>query len=151
MAHPIMEKTEASESSFGDFRTPLWKKMWQLKFPPKVKIFAWRACMNGLLTMLNLGRRGVNIDGLCPLCGKEMQSTIYALLLCGKVKEVWWNWQTCPVNIMAENHDLVKVALHILQAGTPKDLEVFFITASSIWYNRNQAVHEGQCLPSSQI
>ena len=47
---------------------------------------------------------------------------------------------------MAENHDLVDVALHILQAGTPNDLEVFFITAWSVWYSINQAIHEGQCL-----
>ena len=101
---PVVEKAVAGESSSKDFRTPLWKKMWQLKFPPKVRIFAWRACMNGLPTMLNLGKRGVNTDALCPLYGKELESTIHALLLCGKVREVWWNWQTCPVNIMAENH-----------------------------------------------
>ena len=51
---------------------------------------------------------------------------------------------------MAENHDLVEVALHILQASTSNDLEVFFITAWSVWYSRNQSVHEGQYLPSSQ-
>lgn len=28
VALPIVEKTEAGESSSGDFRTPLWKKMW---------------------------------------------------------------------------------------------------------------------------
>lgn len=88
---PIVEKTEIGESSFGDFRTPLWKKMWQLKILPKVRIFSWRACMNGLPTMLNLGRRGVNIDALCPLCGKEVESTIHALLLSGNAREVWWN------------------------------------------------------------
>lgn len=37
------------------------------------------------------------------------------------------------------------------KAGTPNDLEVFFIIACLVWYSRNQVVHEGKCLPSSQI
>ena len=38
---PVVEKAVAGENSSRDFRTPLWKKMWQLKIPLKVKIFAW--------------------------------------------------------------------------------------------------------------
>ena len=76
---PIVENLERGECSTSDTRTPLWRKMWQLKIPPKVKIFTWRACMNGLQTLLNLGRRGISKDVLCPLRGKEPESTIHAL------------------------------------------------------------------------
>lgn len=41
MVLPLVEKAVAGENSSRDFRTPLWKKMWQLKIPLKVKIFAW--------------------------------------------------------------------------------------------------------------
>ena len=39
LAIPIVDKVERSESSNGDHRTLLWKNMWQLKIPPKVRIF----------------------------------------------------------------------------------------------------------------
>ena len=39
LAIPIVDKVERSESSNGDYRTLLWKNMWQLKIPPKVRIF----------------------------------------------------------------------------------------------------------------
>ena len=98
VALPIVENLEGGESSNGDTRTPLWKKMWQLKIPPKVRIFAWRVCMNGLPTLLNLGRRRINNDALCPLYRKEPESTIHALFFCEKIWEVWWYWQTCPIS-----------------------------------------------------
>lgn len=52
VALSTVENLEGGESSTGDTRTPLGKKMWQLKIPPKVRIFAWKACMNGLPTLL---------------------------------------------------------------------------------------------------
>ena len=63
----LVEKIKVGESSSGDYRTPLWKKIWQLKLPAKIKIFSWRACMEWLPTRLNLGRRGMNIETKCLL------------------------------------------------------------------------------------
>lgn len=60
VALSLVEKTEIGECSTGDYRTPLWKKMWQLKLPAKIRIFTWKACMEGLPTRLNLGRKGLN-------------------------------------------------------------------------------------------
>ena len=93
--------------------------------------------MNSLPTLLNLGRRGVNNDALCPLCRKEPESTIHALFFFEKIWELWWYWQTCPIGLLAEKHDLIDMAMHILEVGISHDLEVLFTTAWSIWYNRN--------------
>nr|POE46443.1 hypothetical protein CFP56_41690 [Quercus suber] len=41
-----------------------------------------------------------------------------------------------------EQKTFVDVALQILDAGTHHDLETLFATAWSIWYNRNQVIHE---------
>ena len=43
------------------------------------------------------------------------------------------------------------VALKILDAGSPGDLEILFATAWAIWFNRNQVVHEAKCSPHSLI
>jgi len=94
--------------------------------------------MNGLPTLLNLGRRGISKDVLCPLRGKETESTIHALFFCENIWEVWWYWQTCLTNLLAEKHDLIDIVMHILDVGTSHDLEVLFTTAWSIWYNRNK-------------
>ena len=77
------------ECSPDDLRTPLRKKMWHLKIPPKIIIFTWKACENALPTMLNLRKRGVATDGICPICGNEAESICHALFRCNFAKEVW--------------------------------------------------------------
>ncbi|KAK9989560.1 hypothetical protein SO802_029799 [Lithocarpus litseifolius] len=118
VALPLVEEPGLGECSTRDYKAPLWRKMWNLKLLAKVRIFAWRACVNGLPTRLNMEKRGIDIDATCPLCGKDGE---------------------------------MDVALRIMEAGTSHDLEIFFVTAWSILYNRNQVAHEAQGLPSRQI
>ena len=87
----------------------------------------------------------------CPLCGKVVESTSHALIFCNKISEVWWNWQNCPINLLAVNKSFVDLALEILDAGFPNDLETLFVTVWAVWYNRNQVVHESMCSPHFQI
>ena len=49
------------------------------------------------------------------------------------------------------NKSFVDLALEILDAGSPNDLETLFVTAWAVSYNRNQVVHESMCSPHFQI
>ena len=51
VALPIVETNHDGESSTSDPQTPLWKKVWHLNLPAKIRIFVWRAYMNTLPTM----------------------------------------------------------------------------------------------------
>ena len=55
---------------------------------------------------------------------QKVQSMQYALLYCGKICDVWWNWQSCPTNLLAETYDIVDVALQILESSTSHDLDL---------------------------
>ena len=48
IAAKIQSDKDLGESSSGDSRSIIWKKLWKMKLPPKIKIFAWRACVNSL-------------------------------------------------------------------------------------------------------
>ena len=43
------------------------------------------------------------------------------------------------------------VALEFIVKGSPHDLELFFVVAWSIWWNRNQAIHEDSGSTPSQV
>ena len=142
VALSLAETEGCGECSNGDQRTPLWRKIWHLKIPAKIRISAWRACVNGLSTRLNLCRRGVNINPLCPMCEQEPESISHTLLHCNFAKQVWDKWEGCPINMKVRQGDFTDFALQTLNTGATQDLEILLVTSWSIWYNRNQKVFE---------
>ena len=91
IALTMINSLGSGEYSHGDPRTPLWKRIWKLEILPKIRIFTWKVCVNALPTlptMLNLRMRGVNTDGMCPICGLEAKSILHAFFKCGVMKEI---------------------------------------------------------------
>lgn len=82
IAMRVVDVDSNGESTTVHSQPPFWKNIWRLNVPPKVRIFAWHVCKNGLPTMLALRCRGLNSFGFCSLCDKEMESIQHALLLC---------------------------------------------------------------------
>ena len=126
------------------------RKCGNSSFLPRSKYLLGRLAY-GLPTRLNLVKRGLNVEAKCTLHEKAIESASHALIYYDKLCEVWWNWQDCPINLLAKNICLVDLALKILDASTPLDLEILFAIAWSIWFNRNQVVHDSNGNLSYQI
>ena len=82
IAHGLMEANDHGASSNGDPCKPLWKRLWHLHLPAKIKVFAWRACVNGLPMMEAISRREISQNMACPVCGNDAKSVDHALLRC---------------------------------------------------------------------
>ena len=143
----VLDTMEEGESSLGDPRSPLWKKLWHLNIPSKMRIFAWKMCTNALPTLVNLQRRGINLCEIYPACGKEPESILHALVRCEVAERVWRCWVEGPIDLLNVNMDVIDIAMQIYGSGTSRDLKIFFGVAWAIWYNRNKIMHES----SSQI
>lgn len=50
-------------------------KLWELKHPSKIKIYIWKLWHNYIPHKVNLCRRNIQVDDLCPLC-KNAAETI---------------------------------------------------------------------------
>ena len=107
--------------------------------------------MDGLLTAVNLKKRGVNIDALCLCYEKESELISHSLIKCDITRKVWDCWSDCPVEITSSLLDFFDLAMEIMAQGTSQDLEYFLVMAWSIWYNRNQVVHKFACQSFNQI
>ena len=125
----IVDSQVIGKSSLGDVRALFWRKLWHLKLPAKIRIFARRACMNALPTMQNLRLRGVVVEEFCPLCNHSSESTSHALIHCEFVAKVWSNWSECPIKLLDSIFNISNIALELLNFGTVQDLEVLFSTA----------------------
>ncbi|KAL0013296.1 hypothetical protein SO802_000365 [Lithocarpus litseifolius] len=100
--------------------------------------------------MENLSHRGIACSRFCPLCDKAIEITTHALFHCDHAKLTWALWVDCPVDLSRPIRDPVDIVLDIMVRGSTHDLEIFFATAWSIWWNRNQAVREDSGSPPSR-
>lgn len=81
-------KTKASSS----FQPPqaIWKFIWSINIPPKLKHFWWKTCCNFLATKENLFRRKCHSSPICSFCQKEPESIEHLLFRCGWTSAVWF-------------------------------------------------------------
>ncbi|XP_075663071.1 uncharacterized protein LOC142632579 [Castanea sativa] len=67
----------------------VWKKIWKVQVPHKIKHFLWHAAKDSLPTKQNLVARHIPIGNVCNGCGDHSESVMHALWLCDKVRSVW--------------------------------------------------------------
>ena len=58
--------------------SPMWKQLWSLKIPPKIKNLIWRMCHNCLLMKDLLKKKHVDVD---PSCGNK-STRLHTLPFC---------------------------------------------------------------------
>ena len=114
---------------------------------PKVRLFAWKLCLNALPTLVNLQSKGVVNYDICLAYRKEPETTSHVFVKCEVAKRVWRCWLDCLPVVLNANMNIVDIAMEILEYGSFSDLEFFFGAAWAIWFNRNKIVYES----SSQI
>lgn len=82
MALKVLKKAhlakEGGECSNKGKIAGLWKLVWQLECPNKIKHFLWRACKNIIPTNFCLASRKVTLDSSCGFCG-GYESSSHAL------------------------------------------------------------------------
>ena len=98
--------------------------------------------MNAMPTMVNLNRRGIQVNVLCPICKKEEEAAEHVILKCELAKAVWSKWCDGPRNFLEGSGDISDLALTKISQGTQRDLEILFGVAWSFWYYKNQLIFE---------
>ncbi|KAL5813762.1 hypothetical protein ACOSQ4_024403 [Xanthoceras sorbifolium] len=64
----------------------LWKFLWNLNLPSKIKILSWKACKEIIPTRALLAKRGIINNGNCLLCDDGWESVEHVFWDCGWVK-----------------------------------------------------------------
>ncbi|XP_058223042.1 uncharacterized protein LOC131332764 [Rhododendron vialii] len=80
---------ERGESSSGDSLKPLWKSLWSVPIPNKIKMFMWRCSHNVVAIMYNLHRRNVDVLPYCPHRQSHVETLEHMLFQCKSAKDVW--------------------------------------------------------------
>jgi hypothetical protein len=119
----------------------VWKDLWKLKCPGKIKHFLWRLAHNSHPLRCNLIRRGMQIDISCLVCGRMGEDGAH-LFKCKLAKQIWrlLNMDAERVHLAAVP-DASGAVEWILSHQEPKrELMVFLLWF--LWSERN-AIREG--------
>ncbi|KAL2900218.1 hypothetical protein RDABS01_025300 [Bienertia sinuspersici] len=116
-----------------------WKKLWSLNLPPRVRMFGWRVCVNGLATKSNLNKRLNYLDSKCDLCGALDENDIHVLLECPMAEEIWYE---CGLDekLFEGNNMNIREWVGWLFDNFDDDLCASVLAVCwAIWNNRNKA------------
>lgn len=113
-----------------------WKGLWKMMTPNKIKTLSWLANLDALPTRVNLVKRKVLTDPTCQACVADQESTLHALWLCPKLKEVWAVHFSLLKSEASECSSFLDVFCMCLVKSYPTD--VFAMLAYQIWYRRNK-------------
>nr|GEX90708.1 RNA-directed DNA polymerase, eukaryota, reverse transcriptase zinc-binding domain protein [Tanacetum cinerariifolium] len=63
---------------------------WNRSIHVKVNLFMWRAMLNKLPTIVNLDRKGIEVDSLlCPICHEDVETVNCIFFMCDLSKVLW--------------------------------------------------------------
>ena len=145
-------ETEIEGSSSVGENLKVWKSIWSLRVPNRVKSLMWRVGTNSIPTRANLVKRQVLNDALCQECKLHSKDTMHALWSCPKLNDAW---KVHFNQLQAATVHSVSFLEIIDSASLEKtSFDLFAMMVSAIWIRRNkvrvgtkQQFHWGRYLP----
>ncbi|CAA0808310.1 Polynucleotidyl transferase- ribonuclease H-like superfamily protein [Striga hermonthica] len=128
---------------------PLWKSIWRVQAPQRVRTFLWLAAKERLLTNEDRVRRHISGSDLCEECG-EKETVLHVLRDCKCTKSLWK--QLIPAGQLDDFFLLplqqwLRRNLLMAKLGTVLDWgSLFAFTLWSSWHCRNNRIFNNRTL-----
>ncbi|KAH9710584.1 DNA mismatch repair protein MLH3 [Citrus sinensis] len=118
----------------------VWKFLWGLEVPGKVKHFIWCALVNVLPTADNLLSRKVDVSPICPICSAANESVYYCLVDCLFATSCWLlsslgTGRRCPSFFDWIEQTFIKCR--------KEECNLAIMVCWKLWLNRNDKVWNG--------
>ena len=138
-------------SSSGGGNKQVWKSIWNLQVPHKVKHLLWRAANEALPTLHNLWRRKVVTSTYCPFCKSDGEDTVHDLWGCRRLLVVWEDdreLRKCSGQKFLLFTDLLA---YLFMRKNSLDIDLLAVIMWLIWGRRNATRLEDSILEYHQI
>jgi hypothetical protein len=78
----IHDMGAVGSSSSREGERTIWKKLWRVPTPSKVKVQAWKIVKDGIPTRANRNYRHMDQGSMCELCGQGVEDCFHAVITC---------------------------------------------------------------------
>ena len=136
-------RPDSGSSSDNAKMKAIWKMVWQLDCPNKIKHFMWRACKNILPTRNRLKVKGVGCEDYGALCGSS-ETSGHILWDCKFAKEVWSGTKIKLPDLPEPAPEFLNLVWEVMDSHPNINWVLFAVTAWSLWNNRYTVIHGGQ-------
>ena len=151
--HMLSEDESRQEpgSSSSKNSHQVWKSIWKIRTPNKIRHFIWRAARDSLPTKQNLKARHLPVEETCELCGDSQESLMHSIWLCEHAQSVWKS-ELCFVQYYRKGFrtffDLLE---EVLRKGSGFHVAWFSAIAWSLWQRRNRLRENQSVWPLHEI
>ena len=120
----------------------MWKKLWSIKTPAKMKILLWRIVHDCLPTRVLLKGRHICTSNMCFFCGQD-ETLEHAIFMCHHASLVWHLIKRCfGLKLKFQYFISMKHRLFdFLAAASEKEATILMVTLQHIWEARNSATN----------
>ena len=122
-----LQGEDTAGSSTSSAYTKIWKVLWNLNIPNKIKVFGWRACADILPTRVNLVQRRVLTDDKCSICLREPENTIHVLWECAAVQDIWARSCQKLQKKSSRVADVMQLMEDLINRLMKEELELFWV------------------------
>uniref|UniRef100_A0A803QG02 Reverse transcriptase domain-containing protein n=1 Tax=Cannabis sativa TaxID=3483 RepID=A0A803QG02_CANSA len=149
--HLAVQLDKINESSTSDLNHGWWNRLWALKLPKKVKIFAWRVINDALPTQVNLMHRKISVVASCSLCNCPRESSGHALFFCTRAQQVWSLAHVFSPNPLISRMNGFEIFSSIATVKQNDVLAKILCLMWCIWTERNKEIHGSKPKPTGVI
>ncbi|XP_062019293.1 uncharacterized protein LOC133735867 [Rosa rugosa] len=129
----------------------IWKKVWGLKVPHKIKLLLWRAMHNYLPCGQIFQKRNIVNEASCRQCGAHVESAIHVFWECPKAKRVWKLSFLSEVCKTWKEPSVMDLFSYVCSIAVGSDLENSGYVVWWLWRNRNLHRHEEKFLKPEEL
>ena len=131
----------------------VWKGVWRMNLPNRIKHFAWKACNIILAIKESIFRRKITANNLCEDCGRHVETSMHLLCFCNCSIEVWSSCKlSLPFNVQESWSFLDTFSrLWICWETQQGMLEKWVLICWGIWKSQNEVQHGGKKRPGPVI
>ncbi|XP_070679310.1 uncharacterized protein [Malus domestica] len=123
----------------------LWKSIWCLDVPSKLRFFIWKCCNHALVVRRNLKRQHMRVDNVCGVCGQFDETENHLFFRCETSHRFWFCSPLQLNSIELEGVDFLQSWASFCNRVDQLDnrmelLQEFVFGLWRLWKNRNDII-----------
>ncbi|KAK8576343.1 hypothetical protein V6N13_090816 [Hibiscus sabdariffa] len=131
-------------------QSSFYQSLWALNLPTKCKIVIWRLMHNFLPTFTNLQQRKLHVRNTCRFCESAADTPAHFVFFCPATLCILSSVGLSPTPTMQHSGFDESFATWFLHVNT-RQHQLIVITYWSLWYARNELVHNGSTFSTVKV